>query len=91
MNMERPPCNADTDLARRELSELRRQTRSVRTQLRHLHQDLASLKGQLPSALHTDLLAANEQLLLSSLQRTAGWTITRARCAKRRTMPTVIR
>lgn len=67
MSMEQPPRNADTDLARRELSELRRQTRSVRRQLRHLHQDLASLKSQLPSALHTDLQAANEQLVLSSL------------------------
>ncbi|CAD0313209.1 diguanylate cyclase [Xanthomonas hortorum pv. pelargonii] len=72
--MEQPPRNAETDLTKRELSELWRQTRGVRLQLRHLRQDLAHLrhdlarlKNQLPSALRTDLQAANEQLLLSSL------------------------
>jgi diguanylate cyclase (GGDEF)-like protein len=69
--MHTPSDQHAIDAARLELSHLRRQSLVARLELDRLQADLSALKEHAPLGLATDLQAANERLVLSTLRAQA--------------------
>lgn len=69
--MQPPSEQPAIDVARLELSHLRRQSLVARLELDRLQADLNALKEQVPRGVASDLQAANEQLVLSTLRAQA--------------------
>ncbi|WP_369979106.1 diguanylate cyclase domain-containing protein [Xanthomonas bundabergensis] len=69
--MHTPSDQPAIDAARLELSHLRRQSLVARLELDRLQADLSTLKEHAPLGLATDLQAANERLVLSTLRAQA--------------------
>ncbi|NYF20927.1 diguanylate cyclase (GGDEF)-like protein [Xanthomonas sp. JAI131] len=72
--MQTPSDQHAIDAARLELSHLRRQSLVARLELDRLQADLSALKEHAPLGLATDLQAANERLVLSTLRAQAQVT-----------------
>jgi diguanylate cyclase (GGDEF)-like protein len=69
--MQTPSDQHAIDAARLELSHLRRQSLVARLELDRLQADLSTLKEHAPLGLATDLQAANERLVFSTLRAQA--------------------
>ncbi|MCC4597622.1 diguanylate cyclase [Xanthomonas campestris pv. phormiicola] len=69
--MQTPPEQPTIDVARLELSHLRRQSLVARLELHRLQADLSALKDHASHELATDLKAANERLVLTTLRAQA--------------------